>query len=93
MSTRCRPSSAGASCPACAGCACSGEAGAGTTPEPNAGTNVNARNPNVTVRCIQYKGGETGDQLDAAYYGYGLCEGEVIKVDTRSGEYISRAKG
>ncbi len=61
----------------------------GIEPESNNGTNVNARNPNVTTRCIQYKGGETGDPLSATYYGYGLCQGEVLKVRRLYGEVVT----
>lgn len=58
----------------------------GEAPESNNGTNVNARNPNVTTRCIVYKGGETGDPLAAEYYGWGLCEGDVLRVRRLYGE-------
>lgn len=61
----------------------------GVAPEANAGTNVNAKNPNVAVRCIQYKGGETGEPLSGAYYGYGLCEGEILKVRRAYGEVVT----
>lgn len=60
----------------------------GQDPESNNGTNVNARNPNVTTRCIVYKGGESGDPLSADYYGWGLCEGEVLKVRKLYGEVV-----
>jgi len=61
----------------------------GIDPQPDAGTNINARNPNTAVRCIQYKGGETGDPLSATYYGFGLCDGQILKVRRMYGEVLT----
>lgn len=55
----------------------------GTTPAPNSGINVNARNPNVTTACVQYRG---NDAISAKSYAYGLCQGEAMHVRRMYGE-------
>lgn len=56
-------------------------------PFPNSGTNINTRNPNSTVPCVKYRG--VGDELDGDSYGYGLCEGEQLKVRRAYGEVVT----
>lgn len=56
-------------------------------PQPQSGTNINARNPNVTVPCVTYQG--QGDPLRSDAYGYGLCEGDPIRIRRVYGEVVT----
>ena len=58
-------------------------------PETTGGTTVNARNPNTARPCIGYKGGAEGDPLDAADYGFALCESDIFKVRRLYGEVVT----
>lgn len=60
-----------------------------TPPITNAGTTVNARNPNEAVPCIGYKGGASGDPLNAESYGYSLCESSLFHVRRLYGDIIT----
>lgn len=59
----------------------------GGQPSSNSGVNVNTKNPNVTAPCVTYQG--TGDPLDKASYGYGLCSREQVTVRRLYGEVMT----
>ncbi|MCS6902009.1 MAG: hypothetical protein RMJ98_20470, partial [Myxococcales bacterium] len=56
----------------------------GKVPAPDRGSNVNARNPNITVPCIRYRG--EGDPLQSSSYGYVLCPQESFRIRRAYGE-------
>lgn len=58
----------------------------GDEPTTEAGTQVNARNPNDTMACIKYTG---GDPQDPSGYGYGLCDAEIFKIRRLYGDVVT----
>jgi hypothetical protein len=56
----------------------------GGTPSSNAGINLNARNPNAAIPCVQLQ--PNGDIADPNAYGYGLCPQDQLRIRRAYGD-------
>lgn len=56
----------------------------GGSPSSNAGINLNARNPNAAVPCVQLQ--PNGDIADPNAYGYGLCPQDQLTIRRAYGD-------
>jgi hypothetical protein len=56
----------------------------GGSPSSNAGINLNARNPNAAVPCVQLQ--PNGDIADPNAYGYGLCPQDQLRFRRAYGD-------